>query len=118
MLLKLLYLCLSLALFAFPVALANEHAKCYCVLNDASHKCLTEKACEIYRSQMKIFEGDPQNVNTTMLWHVCATIAPRDGGRMQYVSGFGGNEFKDSCIQAQSSGACPDTSGDVGSKCD
>lgn len=58
-------------------ALANEHAKCYCVINDVSHKCLTEKACDVYRTSQKIFENDnPQNVNTTMLWHVSLTRFP------------------------------------------
>ncbi|CCF38637.1 hypothetical protein CH063_09679 [Colletotrichum higginsianum] len=120
MLLRLLYFYLSLALVTFPFALANEHAKCYCVLNNASHKDLTDKACEIYRTTMKIFEKDsPESVNTTMLWHVCATIAPKDGGRMRYVSGFGGKEFKNACIQAKTTGVLSNdaSGGEVGSKC-
>ncbi|KAL0938591.1 uncharacterized protein CTRU02_205201 [Colletotrichum truncatum] len=119
MFLRVFYLCLSLALFVFPVALANEHAKCYCVVNSIANKCLTAKACDIYRRTMTIFEeDDPQNVNTTMIFQVCATIAPKDGGRMRYVSGFGGKEFKNACDQAKSVGGCEESNGDVGSECD
>ncbi|TQN67637.1 hypothetical protein CSHISOI_07895 [Colletotrichum shisoi] len=100
-------------------ALANEHAKCYCIWNKFSHRSLTDKACEIYRTTMKIFEKDsPESVNTTMLFHVCATIAPKDGGRVRYVSGFGGKEFKEACIQAMTTVVLQDASGgEVGSKC-
>ncbi|OHE94107.1 hypothetical protein CORC01_10564 [Colletotrichum orchidophilum] len=114
---KLLFFCLSLALLNFPVALANQHSMCYCVVNDYSHKCLTIKACEVYKSSKQIFEDNPSIVNTTMLWHVCASLAPDSGGRTQYVSGFGGNEFKDACIQAQNSGVCADSGGGIGSLC-
>ncbi|KAJ0149865.1 hypothetical protein CTA2_514, partial [Colletotrichum tanaceti] len=71
MLLRLLYFCLSLALVTFPFALADEHAKCYCVLDGVSNKSLSEKACDIYRTTMEIFEKDsPETVQTRMMWHV------------------------------------------------
>ncbi|TDZ35627.1 hypothetical protein CTRI78_v011468 [Colletotrichum trifolii] len=120
---RLFYILASLALFAFPLALANEHSQCWCVTDTNqgrnSHKVLTERACEIYRNTMRIFEDDePQKVNVTMLWHLCATIAPRDG-RMRWVSGFGGKEFMNACLQAKSAGVAPDVANlDVGSECD
>lgn len=84
-------------------ALANEHAKCYCVLNNASHKDLTDKACEIYRTTMKIFEKDsPESVNTTMLWHVSYPSLPqfRD---ISYLPPF---HFKLSCYSFRGLGLC------------
>ncbi|KAK1981744.1 hypothetical protein LZ30DRAFT_592069, partial [Colletotrichum cereale] len=98
--------------------LANVHRQCYCKLNNVSDKCLTIKACDIYRTSKRIFEPNPAVVNVTMLWEVCTTFGPDETGRQWYVTGLGGNEFEQSCWEAQSSGACPDSEGgDVKSIC-
>lgn len=36
---------------------------------------------------------------------------------MQFVTGFGGNEFEDSCKAAIASGQCPGSDGDLKSQC-
>ncbi|KAH6869762.1 hypothetical protein B0T10DRAFT_568704 [Thelonectria olida] len=101
-----------------PVVYANEHSQCYCTVDDLSNRCVTEKACEVYASGMQIFENyNPENVNVTMLWHVCASLNVNKDGKVAYVSAFGGNEFLDACEQGASS--CSDASGKkIGSECD
>ncbi|WDK18388.1 hypothetical protein CGRA01v4_09673 [Colletotrichum graminicola] len=117
MILKPFHICLTLALCLIQVAFANTHGKCYCKLQNASAKCLTSKACEIYKTSKEIFDPDPARTNVTMLWQVCATLKPAENGRVWYVDGLGGNEFEQSCYEAQSSGACPGSDGSIESVC-
>ncbi|KAK2063353.1 hypothetical protein LY76DRAFT_588551 [Colletotrichum caudatum] len=111
--LRVLYLCLSWALLLlFPTMVsANTHSKCYCILNNASSKCLTTKACDIYQTSKQKFNGDPSKATITMFWHICAATEPEESGRVWYTRALGGNEFKQSCLEAQSSGACPESAG-------
>ncbi|KAF5523270.1 hypothetical protein CGCA056_v005731 [Colletotrichum aenigma] len=109
---------ITLALLMISGVLANEHRNCYCKINNVPNNCLTQKACEHYKENEKIFEKDsPESVQVKMMWTICATIAPKDGGRMQFVTGFGGNEFEDSCKAAIASGQCPGSDGDLKSQC-
>ncbi|KAK1961341.1 hypothetical protein LY78DRAFT_644974 [Colletotrichum sublineola] len=112
MLLNFLHLCLYWALLCFPMVSANQHDQCYCKLNNVANKCLSAKACDIYRTSKQIFEDDPSKVNITLLYQsVCVAMSPDDHGRVWYVSGFGGNEFEQACFEAQTSGDCPEAEG-------
>ncbi|KAK2028805.1 hypothetical protein LX32DRAFT_387407 [Colletotrichum zoysiae] len=113
MMLGVLHLCLHWALLFFPtMVLANTHSKCFCKLNTQSSKCLTTKACDIYRTSKEKFNKDPSKVNiTTYFGHVCGATEPEESGRVWFTKALGGNEFEQACWEAQSSGACPESAG-------